>query len=135
MKITRDEHGHIIEILNSDGSEIRNDQLTDVIKIITEDEKQIHEKEISKYQSELKAQLDINKERIVSISTTITNVVNAIAQTAQFGIAEYNKYKIKYPNKNDSGSDNNGDSSYVDDGEHQYSAWEESRRSIHGCGC
>ena len=110
MKITRDEHGHICEIINTDGSEIRDDQLTDVIKIITEDEKQIHEKEISKYQSELKAQLDINKERIVSISTTITNVVNAIAQTAQFGIAEYNKYKIKYPNENVSGSDDNDNS-------------------------
>ena len=110
MKITRDEHGHICEIINTDGSEIRNDQLSDVFKIITEDEKQIHEKEIAKYQSELKAQLDINKERIVSISTTITNVVNAIAQTAQFGIAEYNKYKIKYPNENVSGPADNGNS-------------------------
>lgn len=103
MKIARDVNGHICEIINTDGSEIRNDQLADVFKIITEDEKQIHEKEIIKHQADLTAQLDINKERFASISSTITNVLNAIAQTTQFGIAEYNRYKIEYSNDNKSG--------------------------------
>ena len=106
MKITRDEHGHIIEILNSDGSEISKEDVKSTLDFITKDEEKITKIVENKLE-------------------TISNISKSILDSICYGLTEYSKYKIKYPNKNDSGSDDNGDSSYVDDGERDYSVWEE----------
>lgn len=106
MKITRDEHGHIIEILNSDGSEISKEDVKSTLDFITKDEEKI-------------------SKNIKNKLTAISNISKSVLDSICYDLTEYSKYKIKYPNKNDSGSDNNGDSSYVDDGERDYSVWEE----------
>jgi len=104
MKITRDEHGHIIEILNSDGSEISKEDVKSTLDFITKDEEKI-------------TKIIENK------LETISNVSKSILDSICYGLTEYNKYKIKYPNEKD--SVNNSNSSYVDDGERDYSVWEE----------
>ena len=106
MKITRDEHGHIIEILNSDGSEISREDVKSTLEFITKDEE--------KLSKNIKNKLE-----------TISNISKSILDTICYGLTEYNNYKIKYPNKNNSDSNDNGNSSYVNDGERDYSVWEE----------
>ena len=105
MKITRDEHGHIVEILNSDGSEISKEDVKSTLDFITKDEE-----EISK---NIKNKLE-----------TISNISKTILDSICYGLTEYSKYKIKYPNEKDSGSDDNSNSSY-EGYDRDCSVWEE----------